>query len=268
MRHAFLVIAHNNFGVLQRIVTLLDHEGFDFFIHYDKKVKELPEIHAKNSKIYLCEPRVDVRWGDVSQIKCELTLLKFALECGVTYDYYHIISGTHLPLVGPDEFDSYFADRPAAVFQPMTTSEEEIDKKIRRWNLCTRTFKHSCVFIERSSQMIWRLSSAAQKIIGVRRFRGEQFKKASNWCSLSYKAAAHLHQKRGNILRNYRLSFCGDEFFAVSELAKSEFRISYRHDYLYLRFNGANPVVLNDQDLTSTKGFLWARKFEDNNSVL
>ena len=38
-RHAFLIIAHNEFGVLQRLVDAIDDPRNDIYIHFDKKVE-------------------------------------------------------------------------------------------------------------------------------------------------------------------------------------------------------------------------------------
>lgn len=36
-RHAYLIMAHNQFDLLKKIISLLDFEGHDFYIHIDKK---------------------------------------------------------------------------------------------------------------------------------------------------------------------------------------------------------------------------------------
>ena len=78
MRHAFLIIAHNEFKILQRLVSMLDSEGNDIYIHFDKKVKQVPSIHTEKSAVFFPQERIDVRWGNVSQIKTELVLFKAA----------------------------------------------------------------------------------------------------------------------------------------------------------------------------------------------
>jgi len=267
MKHAFLIIAHNNFKVLQQIIDLLDSDSCTFFIHFDKKVDSPPVVTSKVSRIKICEPRVDVRWGDFSQIKCELNLLEYALASNEAYDYYHIISGTHLPLSNPTGFDDYFKSNPSAVFQLMETSDYEIAMKLQRWNLCTHTFKNPSVLIERCSQLVWRFGNAFQRIAGIKKNIGGKFVKATQWCSLSHDVAVDINGKRDQILKKYKWSFCGDEFFMASEVASSIFAegIEYRTDYLYQRFNGASPVLLDESDYAAAKkdGFLWARKFAD-----
>ena len=78
MKHAWLVIAHNEFEILQMLIDALDHPESDIYVHIDKKVKELPVLHASKSKLQVLEKRLDVRWGSVSQIECELLLFETA----------------------------------------------------------------------------------------------------------------------------------------------------------------------------------------------
>ena len=49
--------------------------------------------------------RINVQWGGYSQIKCELKLLKSAIEHN--YDYYHLISGVYLPLKTQDYIHNF-----------------------------------------------------------------------------------------------------------------------------------------------------------------
>jgi hypothetical protein len=38
MTHAYLIMAHNEFPLLTRLVSALDYPGNSFFVHIDKKV--------------------------------------------------------------------------------------------------------------------------------------------------------------------------------------------------------------------------------------
>lgn len=37
-KHAFLIMAHNEYDILNKLLLLLDDERNDIFIHYDKNV--------------------------------------------------------------------------------------------------------------------------------------------------------------------------------------------------------------------------------------
>ena len=63
MKQAWLVIAHNEFEILQMLIDALDHPGSDIYVHIDKKVKNIPRLRAGKSNLYVLERRLDVRWG-------------------------------------------------------------------------------------------------------------------------------------------------------------------------------------------------------------
>ena len=50
--------------------------------------------------------RVDVRWGDFSQVECELALFKAVVKNG--YDYYHLLSGVDLPIKSAQYLVDFF----------------------------------------------------------------------------------------------------------------------------------------------------------------
>lgn len=43
-KHAYLIIAHNEFDLLQKLISVLDDERNDIFIHIDKKVHFIERI--------------------------------------------------------------------------------------------------------------------------------------------------------------------------------------------------------------------------------
>ena len=58
MRHAYLILAHNNFKQLSKLVSLLDDRDNDIFIHIDKKSNILLEnlsmsFNLKFSKVHI-----------------------------------------------------------------------------------------------------------------------------------------------------------------------------------------------------------------------
>ena len=110
IKQAILIIAHNNFGTLEKIIECLDSDYFDLYVHIDLKSKnfnleELSKI-PKKSKIYIYN-KYNVRWADFSQVECELFLLKQAVSNGI-YTYFHLISGVDMPLKSPKAIYDFF----------------------------------------------------------------------------------------------------------------------------------------------------------------
>lgn len=265
MKHAFLIIAHHNFEVLKTLINLIDDVRNDIFIHIDKKVKYIPEFYAKHSNVYLVNNsnRIDVRWGNVSQIKSELALFELARNNG-PYEYYHLISGVHLPLVNQDEFHSYFKSISGKqVLSPMIYSDYELQQKGNRMNFCMKNFQGS-----RIAQISWRLGIMAQTSLGFRVNKDRQFIKASNWVSITNEAVNFFLEHKNDILKRYRYSMCGDELFIPTELKYSGIKwdIIYSDKYLYHEIGVANATFLTEEDVEKaiSLNFLFGRKFSSN----
>lgn len=101
MRHAFLILAHNEFQILKILLSMLDDGRNDIYLHIDKKMScsdplEQDLFRLAKARLFVLEQRLDVRWGDISVVKAELLLLETASMKG-PYDYYHLLSGVDLP---------------------------------------------------------------------------------------------------------------------------------------------------------------------------
>lgn len=266
MRHAYLIIAHNEFEILQKLVDALDDPNNDFYFHIDRKVKKLPDISTSKGKAFFLEDRVDVRWGSVKQIASEFALFEAAAKQG-PYDYYHVISGVHLPLKSPAEIHAYFASiKGCSVFDGIrkdTDYQETL--KMHRYNLFLRNYSSRNKLLSRCSQMLWRSSIAIQKHLGITNNGGRLFFKAGNWASLTEEAVQYLISRKEAILKTYRYTFCGDEYFVPSELMASPLKDKLISDDKYLLHNisrsNASTFRLDEWDKLRGSGYLFARKF-------
>lgn len=266
MRHAWLIIAHNEFNILQRLVSALDASDCTFFIHIDKKVKRMPAIHAEHGEVIFLTNRVDVRWGSVSQIQCEFALMKAATAAGY-FDYYHIVSGTTLPLKSWEVINNYFIQHAGSCILTglCKSTEKQETLKLRRYNLFLKHYSSQNSFIKLISQWMWKVSISIQQLFGIEKNRGEVYFKASNWLSLTHKATRHLLSIENDILKKYRYSFCGDEYFVPSELSSSILKDSILNDehYLlhYIERSNASTFHLSEYDTLCKTDYLFARKF-------
>ena len=267
MRHAWLIIAHNEFGILQRLVSALDAPECDFYVHIDKKVKLLPELTAKAGKLTILKDRIDVRWGSMTQIMCEIELLKEAAKNG-NHDYYHIISGTTLPLIPIAEIDAFFGINKGNSIMSCLCKDQPYQEtlKAHRYNLFLHNYA-SYGFKGRLSQVLWKSSIAVQRILGIETNKNRSFYKASNWLSLTQEAVDYILSKEKEIHKTYRYSFCGDEYFIPSELMASPLKNRVVNSEKYLLHNisrsNASTYHLNEYDALCESGYLFARKFTE-----
>ena len=110
-RHAYLIMAHGNLAQLSKLVSALDDERNDIYIHIDKKTKNFNEkmITATYSKVKFIE-QINVNWGGYSIVKCELLLLEAAVKFNTDYVRYHLVSGADLPIKSQDYIHDFFED--------------------------------------------------------------------------------------------------------------------------------------------------------------
>ena len=266
MKHAYLIIAHNEFEVLKKLLQAIDDQRNDVFLHFDAKVKQIPEVAMQHAGLFILENRIDVRWGHVSQIKAEYALFEAARHVG-NYRYYHLISGTHLPLQSQDRIHDFYnnhADN-QEVLMPMPVNEYQINLKMRRYNFFIKQYQHPNTFVRRFAQQGWKMAIKAQRILHIQRNRNATFKIAANWVSLTERGVERMLSKKKEILKKYRFTLCGDEWFVPSELENSILKphLLYYDRLLKHSIEKATAKTwhLKDYEELIHSGCLFARKF-------
>lgn len=102
-KHAYLVIAHNDWALLNKLLEILDDKRNSIFIHIDKKADfPVKKIYVPQQAECRYLKRQKVTWGGWSMIRMELELLRTATAAG-SFDYLHLLSGQDLPLKTADE---------------------------------------------------------------------------------------------------------------------------------------------------------------------
>ena len=265
MKHAYLIIAHNEFEVLNKLLQAIDDERNDIYIHFDRKVKQLPLLETQHAGLYLLDNRMDVRWGHLSQIKAEYVLFEAAHK-KEKYGYYHLISGTHLPLYSQNYIHRFFDEvQHQEVLACMPTSDYEIDLKLQRYNFFMRNYVHRNPIVRRLNQFLWRVGIGIQRVLHINKNKKQLYKKASNWVSITDDCVAFLLARKKEILKKYRFPMCGDEFFIPSELESSSMKQNGMagERLLKMEIQRANtrPYHLEDFDDLINSHCLFARKF-------
>ena len=76
MRHAWLILTHGNFEILEKQLRFLDSENADFFIHVDAKAdfdEERFSAVTERSRVTFV-PRRRISWGHFAIAEAELEL--------------------------------------------------------------------------------------------------------------------------------------------------------------------------------------------------
>ena len=235
-KHAFLIMAHGHWQLLNTLLSLLDDERVDIYLHVDRKA-HVPDPAPwqgilQKASLFLI-PRRRIRWGTESQILCELDLIGAALKGD--YQHYHLLSGVDLPIKPIGEILAFFdryPDREFVHFDAPETAPLNLDR-VRYYYpgpLCSRRPFWSAVRFP---------AVRLQKKLGVCRHRKNpiHYGKGANWFSCTHAFLADLWRHEKEIRRFFRHSFCCDEIFLQTYLLSSPFR-----DDLYDRSFSDSPL--------------------------
>ena len=82
MKHAYLLMAHGNWSLLNRLIQKLDHKDNDIFLHIDKKANFPNEIEEKLrgsinfSNLFFCD-RKKINWGGTARLIVNFVFLRW-----------------------------------------------------------------------------------------------------------------------------------------------------------------------------------------------
>lgn len=225
MKHAYLILAHHEFALLENLISVLDDMRNDIFIHFDKKVDVLPNLETKFSNIYTVANRIDVRWGDVSVVEAEYELFEEASKTDV-YAYYHLISGVDLPLKNQDDIHHFFASHQGKEFIGYSQYDysSEVTRKVKRYHLFPRYFKCQIQWMGWFMRLIRYFFIKVQVTTSNRRNKNYDFKKGTQWVSVTDRFVRHVLSEKTKVLTMYSNTFCSDEIYKQTLCWHSEFK--------------------------------------------
>lgn len=274
MKHAYLILAHGSYGLLQRLLDAIDDKRNDIFIHIDRKQQELPRLHTEHSQlIMLDQERVDVWWGDVSVVEAEFALMKKARETG-SYAYYHLLSGVDLPLKSQDYIHSFCTEHQGTEFIGFYSGADlasSLIRKVQRYHLFSHDFRGQGVGAL-GKRILRALFIRVQEVLGFKRHKHIQFAKGTQWWSLTEELIEVLLSNSSEILALYKGSYCADEIAIQTFVYNSPF-MSQVYDPKHegrsaMRHIGWRDGALYDweakdyEDLAHSEAF-FARKFNE-----
>ena len=272
MKHAYLILAHNEPELLSLLVERLDDVRNDIYIHFDRKLSILPDIKTQHAGLYILKDRVDVRWADVSMLEAEYKLFHAVVDSGSQYSHHHLISGVDLPLKNQDYIHSFFAQHQGKEFvglhqRPMNS---HADRALHYWHPFTRSFRGSgCVFAIK--RILRYLVIQTQVLLGIRRNTTIPFHKGGQWVSITHELIDYLLEQEDRVFTIFSRTFGADEYFVPTLIwdtpfmerlfdATDESRGAMR--YIGWRADG-QLIDFTSQDLPALQQteYLFARKF-------
>jgi len=272
-KHAYLIMAHNQFDLLKMLISDIDDERNDIFLHIDSKTicdREMFGNWVKKSKLFLVNP-ISIDWGGFSQIECIIKLLEQAILTNC-YSYYHFCVGVEFPLKSQNYIHDFFHNHNGYEFIGFDNDiKQSYEYRVRCYHVANGSdrqkgkigrVKHICrvAFVK------------LQTVVKYDRLKNDTniLKKGNACWSITDSLARYIVSQKEYIYTTYKHSFCGDEMFIHTLVYNSKFweKVYNRYDEYdsCMRLSqwdrGNNIYTSGDCALLINTDRLFARKFE------
>lgn len=232
MKQAFAILFHKNFEQLNILLTQLDVENVDIYLHVDKKIKFTGKevINTKNANIKYISNRVDIQWAGFSMVEAQRQVYQEIFDSGIYYDFIHLISGQDLlikPLAklteflqihGQKQYVAYWAS-PASIYYQNgenldLSPEKENTKSTAR---IMKVWGYAVVGSLPGHQLVFK----KRKQVNVR------IKKGAQWMSVTGECLAYIINflnENETFFESFRDSMCSDEMLFQTIIWYSPFK--------------------------------------------
>ncbi|WP_455666792.1 beta-1,6-N-acetylglucosaminyltransferase [Phocaeicola sp.] len=270
-QHAYLIIAHNNWKILEKLLILLDDNRNDIYLHIDQKSDFIDfsnKVHNANLFVF---HEIDVRWGDVSLIQVELFLFN-AAYCKGNYSYYHLISGSDLPLKTQDEIHAFFDSHYPAEFIGFSLGmicNNRVNKIhiFPKYQRIKNRWGNKVLFLLRC------FSIFLQNILNYNHYKlKDKLMMGPEWVSITEQAVSLILSKEKVIMKQYRFSSCADEVYKQTIIGNSPLfdnifdkANDYKGCMRFIDWTQGNPYIFRSVDFKQlmSSDRMFARKFDE-----
>lgn len=261
-------MAHGQFEQLKKLILLLDDPRNDLYVHIDAKSTNFDENQfaelTKQAKTTFID-RKKVTWGSFSQINCELMLLEEATR--EYHDYYHLLSGSDLPIKSQEVIHSFFQEHQGWEF--LYFHEGVMEKKGYRDRIQLFHFLQEFTGKKESNPSLFYVEQGLlklQEILHINRIKRSdlEYKKGTNWFSITHDLALFVLSQAPQIRKAYRYTLCADEIFLHTLAWNSEFKNRIISESKRILKKGRPYTFrLEDYDTLMSSPHFWARKFNE-----
>jgi len=264
MRVAHLVITYTNPLQTERMIHRMQHPGFDFYIHVDKKIDITPHLFLGTlPNVYLIQDRVNVVWAGYKTVEATLRSVKEIFSTGRKYDYIHLMSGQDYPIKSAGYIYDFFCANRGKEFLEFEHFDEwasESYPRIREYHLTNYNFPGRYYF----QWLMNKFLPERKSPLDMEYYGSSMFWALSSGC-LQY--IVQLLETNIRFRRFMQFTWWSDEFIFQTLVLNSSFKSQVvNNNLLFLdREKGApHPNILTTSHLKAMlqSDKLFARKFD------
>lgn len=215
MKIAYLVLAHHQPALLQRLIGALHAQGSHFFVHIDLRVPTggfAGQCDPRTTTFV--EDRIRVNHGGFTQVRAMLKLLELASSVS-DFDYFVFLSGQDYPIKNNNYIQKYFTQHCGTNFinfYPLIAGAD-LSQNIRRYYF-TDALSALPSSIRKPIKAVLSLVNA---VLPDRPFFDSMipYRGSTSWCLTGETAKTILDFAKSNqdYLTYFRRAFCSDEIF-------------------------------------------------------
>lgn len=289
----YLILSHGKVEQLFRLIRALrvGSPQSAILLHHDAKSAPLDQAALRElGGVYQVEPRVDVQWGDASQVDALLCSVTYALR-NLEFSWLSVISGQDYPLRPLTDIEAELRSSPYDAFVRAAPAPAQYRARyyLRYWRLprfryayhipqwLRATFSWARQHLNRQQSLL-RIEGGPRGTplrLGIRTIRhpfSDDFVcyKGSDWFTLSRSAAQYLiefGQRQSDALEYFRHTFIPSESYFQTVLCNSkELKVcdDNRRFIVWEDSRLAHPKTLTIEDFDSMtrSGKDFGRKFD------
>jgi hypothetical protein len=229
-------------SLLYNLKKISNFENSKIIVHIDKKSNFTSKELIEADNIEYIDERIDIKWGDISQVKCTVNMLRYIEN--EKYDYVSLLSGEDVFIKSEKEFLIFLLKNTKEFIGIQNIKKEFIDAKERViYNYPDFFYTSKRSFSLNLLKKIYRLLCIVGFYKTEKKLPYKKIFKGSNWFSLSKKSIVYiLEQIQGKkIIDLIEHSFCADEVIFQTILMNSNFK---KDIYLINSFEDDNKMSL------------------------
>ncbi len=269
MRIAHLFMVHKSPAQLERLLTVMAHPDFDFYVHVDKKADiQLFEYLAEISQVYFISDRTICNWGGFSLVKAIIKSIDQIQASGIKYDFVNLLSAQDFPIKPIAAIHDFFNKNIGYSYLSFdnTTDTAWWKKAVKRYSeyhFTDHKFKGAFLF-----QRFLNYVLPKRKILNEfpQLYGGSK----STWWTISNDAAIYLStyfKQNPKLEKSLQYTWGCDEIIIATILMNSPYRDKViNENYRYVIFSGddGHPdfLTMDDYDKITSSEMFFARKFD------
>tara|TARA_R110001583_G_scaffold145875_1_gene297888 strand:- start:11415 stop:12344 length:930 start_codon:yes stop_codon:yes gene_type:complete len=296
----YIILAHKNPTQVGRLVKTLNVSNVFFYIHIDKKTQIAPflkELNHLENVYFFIEKRVNVIWGNISQVEATMLGIKKIISDNRN-GYCVLMSGQDYPIKSNKYILDFFKNNYGKNFIRSKPIDEVWKKKSASYrvhkysfhlidNMRTRTsitnIYNKEFFTKHNIKSLAKLIISKKRIYAFKIFFIRKFPKSlkayggNQWWAFPIETIKYINEyveENKFYLKYHKFTHIPDEIFFQSIISNFFNKTEIRDTITFVDWSAKNrplPVTYNSSDLEALKtknNYLFARKFDLDSKIL